>query len=190
MHVNAQITAAKRAAKDIILTAKSKAGAIREFQALGWKKIGSGAFSVALTHDLYPQTVIKVSADPTERSFRCIKDAFPEYARAILRDWVRSTLAPKIYLSEPVRHNERLTVTVMERCYRIKNREYVHKAERSAANLNSRSGRPIYEDYRLSGHAQRFLENIKQFGDLDIHAGNIMQRRNGSRVFTDPLVIN
>lgn len=187
-HVNTQIAAARHLARHATKTVTSKAGAIRLMKERGWRQIGKGAFSVAFAHDEHPSVVIKVSANPTENSRRIMADGFPEYANAILRDWIRSSLAPRIYFSERVDRCDRVTITAMERCYRCTNKDFVSRAERTATNLNNPRGR-IYSHYCLGGHARRLLECLKQYGDLDIHSGNIMQRLNGSLVLTDPLII-
>lgn len=186
-HINSQIAVARRLAAMIADTETSAASALRVMRERGWKSLGRGAFSVAFAHDLYPGTVIKVSAQPTERSTRIMRDGFPEYVNAILRDWIRSSFAPRVYFTSELKHCDRVTVTVMERCYPCKNKEFIEKAARTATNLNS--SRACYEAAMPRSPARRFLETLRQYGELDIHGRNIMTRRDGSLVFTDPLVI-
>ncbi|MBX4911477.1 hypothetical protein HJA82_29625 [Rhizobium bangladeshense] len=187
LHINSQIAGAIRIATSAIGLFRSKRACVAFFKERGWTRIGSGAFGVVFTHSLHPRVVVKVSARLTERTTRPVDDGFQEYANAIIRGWIRSSFAPRVYFTERLRGNDRVTVTVMERCLPCRNEEFVHRAERTAMNLEAWR---IYDGYELGGHARRFLEILRQYGKLDIHKGNVMQRANGSMVFTDPLVLD
>lgn len=185
-HINTQIAAGRFIAESLVKMATGKKGAMALLKTWGWKRIGSGAFSVVFAHEDNPHIVIKVSGRPTDRSLKTHDDAFHEYARAIQRDWLRSSYAPKIYYHGELDRSHLISVTVMERCFKCTNKDFIDRAERTALNMSCRTR--IYEDYQVRGHAKWFLQRVAQFGELDIHCGNIMQRANGSIVFTDPIV--
>lgn len=184
------IHAAKKCANDAFNGSYDRRSAVRVLTKAGWKIIGRGCFATVLKNPDHIDVVIKVSARISNRRFARDRlfDGFADYARWIVKDEVRSKFAPRIYHFLPA-NRDRYCITVMEELQKPKsNREFIKKATATGANLKY-SWRLAPEPLAFkSGPVLSFLQTISMFGSLDIHAANIMQRSDGSMVFTDPLI--
>lgn len=184
------INFAKRIASGVFRASYDRREAVGRLTKLGWKVIGRGAFATALIHEEAPEVVIKVSAAKSgRRHLKTMRDGFPEYVRHLLREGRRSVFAPRIYQFESS-GDDRLCITVMERLYRQRACEFTDRARATAVNLAPGGYFREPASAELKGYARQFIESISWIGRLDLHPGNIMKRADGSRVFSDPLIIN
>lgn len=180
------IIAAKRSAQYAFDHSIDRTSAVRLLTRVGWKVIGRGYFATVVKHSDLPGVVIRIANRKSGRTTR-ILDGFAEYARWIVKDKVRSTFAPRIYHFLAA-DDDRYTVTVMEELKKVhSSNKFSQQAWATGRNLSASMFREPND--LKPGPARYFIEQIACFGAVDLHAANVMQRANGSMVFSDPLVI-
>ncbi|WP_353645743.1 hypothetical protein [Mesorhizobium sp. WSM2239] len=172
MHIRAQINHAYR--HMTINPAK--------LRSLGYKQLGQGAFSRAFYHPDAPDVVVKIGSRRS-RVNRCrhLRDAFPDFAKAIIRGEIRSKFFPKIYaIMEDGDH----FCCVMRRYQKFTGRNTKRSITATASKLNRGwvHGTP---NVRRFGRAIEAL--LTQWTTLDICGPNIMQDSNGTPILTDPV---
>ncbi|QIG76882.1 hypothetical protein EVC30_053 [Rhizobium phage RHph_Y1_11] len=162
---------------------KTRAGAVAYLRKLGYERKGKGLFAIVMIHPENERYVIRCARSQS----RALTDAFPWYAQAVEREWIVSKYAPKIYA---VHDDGSMSVTVVERCYPLRDRKFKSKAQNTQSVLRHGALSYHFSDSELfkRGKVREFLENVSQYGALDIGGPNIMQRKNGHPVFTDPIV--
>lgn len=180
------INVAKRVAREVYSEKLSKSQIVNRLVKQGWKRVGIGSFAVVLAHDDYPTVAIKVSSASTKR-WHGFKDGWPTYVRWMKTTGTRSKFAPKVYAMHGAEDAE-VHVTVVERLYKLADKKFAIKAETTSSYI--RFGKQITDvdrQYRLPPAPARFLSKIVTLGTIDLHSKNIMQRINGTPVFSDPL---
>jgi hypothetical protein len=162
---------------------------VRSLKAEGFNQLGRGIFSVALVHPAYPDLVIKVGQRKSDRPFcDSYTDGFPEYVAFLRESRARSKFALKVYHHREVSgHRGGTYVTVSERCYPGKGSKG-QKSVTAAANLVKGHS---WCAKGADGHAVNFIRRLKsntpRLHRVDLHSGNVMLRRDGTPVITDPL---
>jgi hypothetical protein len=179
-----QINFARAAASLALYRGYDRRSTVRQLTDAGWQILGRGGFATVLTHPDCESLVIKVSAKVSNRFTHCT-DAFPRYARWLLENKIRSKFAPRIHFVR-AKGDDRVAIVVMERCFRLRDSTFAWKAEETGDALSH--GREPHKSAELTGWPRRFIDRLGFLGTYDLHSKNIMQRVDGTPVFTDPLI--
>ena len=169
---------------------------IPKLNELGWQKIGMGCFSVVFSKPNLPY-VLKVNRRPDT--------AFQRYVELIQRFPNRHF--PKIGDIKQINfHEKRYYIYTIEKLYKITSIPSEIGPDRVANFLEKITDYPdlpvteLLEDWRFSTRefkkwaasqpslikACQFLGHNAPHAGIDLHAGNIMQRRDGTIVIADP----
>lgn len=170
MHLRAQIN---RAAQDMTTDH-------RHLRAKGYIQLGIGAFSRVFYHPDRPDVVIKIGQRHARtQNGRGLRDAFPDFAWAILNGDIRSKFFPKIYrvIDDGARF-----CCVIKRYHKLDDRKVKRTIIKTGTNAAYYPGKP---DNRRYGRVLTKLRAI--YGSLDLHSGNIMRDRHGTPILTDPV---
>lgn len=148
----------------------------------GFTSLGKGCFSQVYVHEKFPDVVIKVG----RLNDGGMEDGFLKYADFIKSSKTTNSLAVRIFHTQVVtKEGQGSYFAVIERCYAAPSYNHV-SAVTSAANFVK--GRT----FNISGRSKRainFLSKLAKLGDLDVHGDNVMMRKCGQLVVTDPLVV-
>ncbi|MBY5849805.1 hypothetical protein HFN51_04435 [Rhizobium leguminosarum] len=158
---------------------------VRELREQGYKFLGRGCFAVAMAHPDQPDVVVKVGQRRSHRQYaKRFSDRFPEYVGFLKDSGTRSKYALKVYHFEEVSHvNGGTYVAVVERCFAGKGSE----AQKSVSAAGQVVSRKSWGTNGASKTAASFIKRFAYLGTLDLHSGNVMLRRDGTPVITDPL---
>lgn len=180
-----------RTVMDSMVSAPNRHNIVSALVAIGYRELGRGHFSIALEHPKHPDVVLKV-AYTRPSSGRL--DGFPAYAKWIMETKPKSKHALRVYHYEQVSdENEGTYVTITERLDHGRgNPELTDKKWAVTGALPY--VRTASTD-RLPRHVPRSaVEYLSKVADLgghfDLHGDNVMVRKNGDVVVTDPITMN
>ncbi|MQW33587.1 hypothetical protein [Sinorhizobium meliloti] len=188
MHIRTQINALKRTADTV--EGFNRSEIVRNLKREGFKQLGRGVFAIALYHPSYPDLVIKVGQRNSHRKWCShLRDGFPAYVEFLRFTETKSKFALKVYHHRHVgASNGGTYITVAERCYSGRGCKAQTRVTASGSVVR---GLP-WGTEGADPAATRFLKRFKASGytlghTLDLHSGNVMLRRDGTPVITDPL---
>lgn len=165
----------------------------------GWKELGSGSYARVLSHKNRPGVVLRVSGDPY--------DKWPIYRDMVAKSKNRNPYFPifgelRKFEDE---NGEKFVVSEVERLYQPKKfdfdficstisnaiqvfmqQDYYKKS--SGGKAGEKGMNPLLDE-KLLVACQNISSILVKDEDiaLDMHDGNIMCRRNGQIVITDPI---
>lgn len=149
----------------------------------GYERLGGGSFSTVYAKP-GSDRVIKVTHRPDNWIDYCLWGEKEGYA---------GSLSPKVYSFKVFNKGQHFSVSVVERmkrdCGRIGRKEDLYVLGdllyRYVHSENTMCG--LFLEELAPGMADFCLKLKKNFGELDLHGGNIMVRDNGSVCVTDPV---
>lgn len=155
----------------------------RALEKKGFKRLGSGAFSVVYAHP---------SSDRVIKVTRTL-DNWIDYAMWAAKEGYAGTFAPKVYSFKKFTKDRDFLVSVVERMDKTISWVGEEKDTAMVGNLlklyakydNTLAG--CFLDEIAPGFASFTQRLTQEFGTLDIHDGNIMVRKDGTVCFTDPV---
>lgn len=152
----------------------------------GWRMLGSGWFGEAWEHDDYPGLVLKVSGksgfgsgDTCPRRTTLSSDSWQVYAQYCHKH--QHEHLPQILHFERI--NAAVAWAIMPKYEQLEHLEFSHSTERTRLQwrnwLNGVPGAPEWM-WPIIGMASSLRMT------LDLHSGNVMVRKDGILVMTDP----
>lgn len=153
----------------------------------GYRQLGRGCFAVVLAHPDAPSVVVKVGQINSGKSWIIhlgFKDRFMAYADHLKETGSRYKFALRVYHHAFVSERHGGTYTaIVERCFPGRGCKAQDAITDSANVVKGNS----FGTSNANPAATRFLRSIAHLGTLDLHSANIMLRRDGTPVVTDPL---
>ena len=164
------------------------------------KKIGDGAFAEAYGSKS-GRTIIKVGRLDLEGFYECGNTSYLKYVKSVMK-CQDNPYAPRIKSVQIFRTKERTygevvvehyMVVEMERLIPLTLNQYpvADLLEKMVLDEDVRQGvQVMIGNKNTANHLKqmvRILRRVTRNGGIDIHGGNIMRRKNGELVITDPV---
>jgi hypothetical protein len=159
----------------------------RSLSRQGYEILGSGCYGVALAHPKRPNVVVKVAKYGfNPGSFNDLGEFFPRDGWLTYVKHLANDPSPHALRVHSVAVFEEQFFAVMER---LLPGDYENDETAKSIKAVTGSGNPEHLPGTLGQFGERVLKVCRETDrGIDCHAGNIMFRRDGTPVITDPYV--